>query len=69
MLNFAILHFQIEGVFFIVSVQSEWIERWRLEQVTIVIYSSVSFVLGWTELSVLGSQVLNQAFMEGCEGL
>ena len=69
MLDFVILNFQIKRGFFIVSLQSEWVERWKLELVTIVTYSPVNFVLGWTELSVLGSHVLNQASMEGCERL
>ena len=41
----------------------------KCEQANIIIHSSVKFLLGWTELSVSGSQVLNQASMEGCEGL
>ena len=41
----------------------------KCEQAAIIIHSSVKFLLGLTELSVLGSQVLNQASMESCEGL
>ena len=37
------------------------------ERVTMAVQNSATFYCSWTELSVLGSQVFEQALMESCE--